>query len=76
MKGKIHKTVQRPVLLYGLDTEALRKGQEAELQVATMKMLSFSLEVTAIDRISNGYIRGTAQVRRFQNEVKEVRQMV
>lgn len=33
MKGK----VQRAVLLYGFETVALRKGREAELQVAMTK---------------------------------------
>ena len=30
MKGKVYKTVVRPVMFYGLETVALRKRQEAE----------------------------------------------
>ena len=59
MKGKVYKTVMRPVMLYALETVALRKRQEAELEV---KMLSFSLGVTKMDRLRNEYIRGTAQM--------------
>ena len=53
MKGKVYKTVMRPAMLYGLETVALGKRQEAELEVAEMKMLRFSLGVTRMDRIRN-----------------------
>ena len=46
MKGKIHKMVVRPAMLFGSETVALRKRQEAELEVAEGKMLRFSLGVT------------------------------
>ena len=57
MKGKVYKTVVRPAMLFGLETVSLRKRQEAELEVAEMKMLRFSLGVTRMDRIRNEYIR-------------------
>ncbi|KAK2887924.1 hypothetical protein Q8A73_019372 [Channa argus] len=40
MKGKMFKTVVRPEMLFGLETVALEKRQEAELEVAELKMLS------------------------------------
>ena len=43
----------------------LRERQEAELEVAEVKMLRFSLGVMRMDRIRNEYIRGTAHVRCF-----------
>ena len=48
-------------MLYGLETVALTKRQEAEMEVAELKMLRFSLGVTRMDKISNEYIRGTAR---------------
>ena len=60
MKGKVYKIVVRPAMLFGLKTVPLRKRQEAELEVAEMKMLRFSLGVTKMDRIRNEYIRGRA----------------
>ncbi|KAF7653171.1 hypothetical protein LDENG_00086540, partial [Lucifuga dentata] len=60
-------------MLYGLETVALRKRQEAELEVAETKMLRFSLGVTRMDRIRNEYIRGTAHVRCFGDKVREAR---
>ena len=62
-KGKVYKTVVRPAMLYGLETVSLTKKQEAELAVAELKMLRFSLEVTRMDKIKNEFIRGTAHVR-------------
>ena len=49
MKGKVYHTVVRPAMLYGLETVALSKRQEAELEVAEVKMLRFSLGVTRLD---------------------------
>ena len=73
MKGKVYKTVVRPAMLFGLETVPLRKRQEAEMEVAEMKMLRFSLGVTRMDRIRNEYIRGTAHVRGFGDKVREAR---
>ena len=46
-------------MLYGLETVALTKRQEAEMEVAELKMLP------RMNKIRNEYIRGTAQVGRF-----------
>ena len=59
-------------MLYGLETVALTKRQEAEMEVAELKMLPFSLGVTRMDNIINEYIRGTAQVGRFGKKIREV----
>ena len=60
-------------MLYGLDTVALTKRQEAEMEVAELKMLRFSLGVTRMDKIRNEYIRGTAQVGRFGEKTRAAR---
>ncbi|KAK2917518.1 hypothetical protein Q8A73_004265 [Channa argus] len=73
MKGKVFKMVVRPAMLFGLETMALKKRQEAELEVAELKMLRFSLGVTRMDRIRNEDIRGTAHVRCFGDKVREAR---
>ena len=44
------------LMLYGLETVALTKRQEAEMEVAELKMLRFSLGVTRMDKIRNEYI--------------------
>ncbi|KAK2849596.1 hypothetical protein Q5P01_009430 [Channa striata] len=73
LKGKVYRTVVRPALLYGLETVAVRKRQEAEMETAEMKMLRFSLGVTRLDRIRNEFIRGTAHVACVSNKVREAR---
>ncbi|MCJ8747081.1 hypothetical protein PDJAM_G00149250 [Pangasius djambal] len=73
IKGKVYETVVRAAMLYGLETVALRKRQESELEVAELKMLRFSLGVTRLDRIRNEYIRGTAHVGRLGDKVREAR---
>jgi hypothetical protein len=62
MKGKVYKTVGIPAMLFGLETVALNKRQEAELGTAEMKMLRFSLEVTSCDRIINEYLSDGQQM--------------
>ena len=43
VKGKVYKVAVRPAMMYGLETVALTKRQEAEMEVAELKMLRFSL---------------------------------
>ena len=73
LKGKIHRTVVRPAMMYGLETVAMMKRQEAELEVAEMKMLRFELGITRMDMIRNSVIRGTLQVGPMRNKVREAR---
>ena len=72
-KGKVYKMVVRPGMLYGLETVPLTRKQEAELAVAELKMLRFSLRVTRIDKIKNEFIRRTAHVRQIGDKVREAR---
>ena len=39
VKGKVYKVAVRPAMLYGLETVTLTKRQEAEMEVAELKML-------------------------------------
>ena len=75
VKGKVYRVAVRPAMLYGLETVALTKRQEAEMEVAWLKMLRFSLGVTRMDTIRNEYIRGTEQVGRFGEKTRETRLM-
>ena len=52
LEGKVYKMVMRLTKLYVLETMALQKRQEAELEVAEVKMLRFSLRgLMMMDRI-------------------------
>ena len=46
------KVAVRPAMLYGLETVALTKRQEAEMEVAELKMFIVSLGVTRMDKIT------------------------
>ena len=64
VKRKVYKVAVRTTMLYGaygLETLALTKRQEAEMEVAELKMLRFASGVTRMDKIRNEYIRGTPQ---------------
>ena len=73
LRQEVYKVAVRPAMLYGLETVALMKRQEAEMEVAELKMLRFSLRVTRMDKIRNEYIRGTAPVGRFGEKTPEAR---
>lgn len=73
VKGKIYTVVVRPALMYSLEMVAIIKRQEAELEMAELKMLSFLSGVTRTDRIRNEDIRGTAHVEKFGDKVREAK---
>ena len=73
VKRKIHQTVARPSMMYGLETVGTAKYQEAELDVAEMKILRFALGVTRKDKIRNEYIHGTVKVGQISKKVRESR---
>ncbi|KAL7870356.1 hypothetical protein SRHO_G00078530 [Serrasalmus rhombeus] len=53
--------------------KAAKKKQEAELEVAEMKMLRFSLGVTRLDKIRNEQIRRTVKMEQFGDKAREAR---
>ena len=73
VKGKVYRMVVRPAMMYGLETVALTKKQEVELEVAELRMLRFAMGVTRMDKVRNEHIRGTAHVRQLGKKVREER---
>ena len=73
VKGKIYNTAVRAAMLYGMETVALTRRQEAELEVAELRMLRFAMGVTRLDKIKNTDVRGTANVVRIGKKVRETR---
>ena len=57
----------------GLEMVPLNKEQEAELEVAELKMLRFSIGITRMDTIRNECIQGTAHVDSMMNKWREIR---
>ena len=60
-------------MLYGLETVAMMKRQEAEMEVAELNVLRFSLVVKRLDKIRNKY-RSEGQHRWDDLERKPMRQ--
>ena len=73
VKGKVYNTAIRPAMLYGMETVGLMRRQEAELEVAELRMLRFALGVTRLNKIKNTHVRGTANVVRIGKKVRETR---
>ena len=60
-------------MVYGLETIAVTKKQMEEIEVAEMKMLRFTMEVTRKDKITNEHIRSTVEVERLGMKMREGR---
>ena len=75
LKGKVYKTVVRPVLLYGAVTWATTRGQDARLEVNEMRMLRWMCGVTRMEwyHIQNEHIRGTTRVVQASKKITEQR---
>ena len=69
LKGKVHKAVVRPAMMYGAETWAIKKTQEKKLDVAEMRMLRWMCGVTRRDRIRNEVVRGTTKVRAISDKI-------
>ena len=73
VKGKVYNTTVRPAMLYGMETVVLMRRQEAELEVAELRMLRFAMRVTRLDKIKNMHVRGTVNVVQIGKKVRETR---
>ena len=62
LKGEVYNPVVRPALLYGAETWATTRGQEARLEVNKTRMLRWMCGVTRRGTIRNECIRGTTRV--------------
>jgi hypothetical protein len=62
VKGKLHKTIVRPALLYGLETVPLTKVKIQKIDIAEMKMLRYEIGVSRIDKVRNENIRKRLEI--------------
>ena len=73
MTGKVYKTIVRREMVYGAETEALKKANEKKMEVAEMKMLRWVCGVTRLDKIRNEKIRGSTKVGEISKKAQERR---
>ena len=73
LKGKFHRTVIRPAMLYGTETASMKRTEEKKMDVAEMRMLRWMCGVTREDRIRNEYVRGSTKVVEISKKIQEGR---
>ncbi len=73
VKGKVYRTVIRPVMMYGSETWAIKKTDEDAMDVAEMRMLRWSCGTTLLDKVRNEVTRDKFKVRRISEKVQEAR---
>ncbi|XP_056107178.1 uncharacterized protein LOC130085442 [Rhinichthys klamathensis goyatoka] len=73
LKGKIYKTVVRPVALYGSECWPATIKHEQSLHVMEMKMLRWSLGLTRFDRVMNEDVRRRMGVVPIVQKMREAR---
>ncbi|XP_047482475.1 uncharacterized protein LOC125034618 [Penaeus chinensis] len=73
VKGEIYGTCVRPVMLYDMETVPVTKLQEAKVEVAEMRMLRFTLDLTRKNRIRNETVRDMLATRRLEEKLREWR---
>ena len=73
LKGKVYRSIIRPVMMYAGETWALRKTQEHQIDVAEMKMLRWSMGISRKERIRNEHVRKQMGVRPISEKIQGAR---
>ena len=73
LKGKLYRTVVRPVLMYGSETWAIKKADEDKLNAAEMKVLRWSIGKTRLDKVRNTETRDRLKVRCVSEKIQGAR---
>jgi len=76
LKGKIYKTVVRPVALYAAECWPAATNHEKALHAIEMRMLRWSLGLTRLDHATNVDVRGLLQVAPIQAKMQEAESVV
>jgi len=73
VKGKVYRTMVRPVMIYGSEAWTLRRREEERLKGTEMRMLRWILGLTLRDRKRNDDIRRILGVACITDNVREAR---
>ena len=73
LKGKIHRTVTRPALIYGCETFAQSACMNRRMSTTEMRMLRWTIGVTRLDRIRNEVVRERLGVAPIVDKMRESR---
>ena len=73
VKGKVYRTMVRPVLIYGSETWTLKRREEERLERTEMRMLRWILGLTLRDKKRNADIRRILGVACITDKIREAR---
>jgi len=73
VKGKVYRTIVRPVLIYGSETWTLKRREEERLDRTEMRMLRWILGLMLRNKKRNDDIRRILGVACITNKVREAR---
>ena len=73
LKGKVYRTVVRPVVLYGAECWPLKKSQAQRLRVAEIRMVRWMCSFIRRDKIRSGVIRDIVKVAPIEEKMRESR---
>jgi len=73
VKGKVYRTMIRPVLICGSEAWTLRRREEERLERTEMRMLRWILGLTLKDRKRNDDIRRIIGVACITDKVREAK---
>ena len=73
LKGKVYRTVVRPVMTYAAETWAIKKTEAKMLETAEMRILRWSTGKTKLDKVRNEVTRAKMGVRSIAEKLQESR---
>ena len=76
VKGKIHKTIVQPAMLYGMGTVPVTSSHVKKLEVIEMKMCRWACGHTLKDHVRNDDIRKKLKVENITERCRKARQVV
>ena len=73
VKGKIHKMIVQPAMLYGMETEPVTSSQVKKLEVTEMKMCRWACGHTLRDHVRNENIKERLKVESIAERCRKAR---
>ena len=72
-KGKIHKTIVQPAMIYAMETVPLTARQERKLEVAEMRMCRWACGWTRLDHVRNETVRERLKIEKVTVLIRKAR---
>ncbi len=73
VKGKTHKSIVQPAMLYGMETVPVTSSHVMKLEVTEMKMCRWACGHTLRDHVRNDHIREKLKVENITERCRKAR---